>query len=65
MGNDRGRRGKGGEDRCNQRYKHMILCLYYFSLLEDLSTENVTTKKNRKINEPQIRMFCKIRGGTF
>ena len=43
----------------------MILFLYYFSLLEDLSTENVTTKKNSKVNEPQMRMFCKIPGGTF
>ena len=32
----------------------MILCLYC-SLVEDFCTQNVITKKNGKVNKPQMR----------
>ena len=35
------------------------------SLLEYLGTQNVITKKNIKVNKPQMRMLGKIPGGNF
>ena len=34
-------------------------------LLEYLGTQNVITKKNMKVNKPQMAMLGKIPGGNF
>ena len=34
-------------------------------LLEHLGTQNVITKKNIKVNKPQMAMLGKIPGGNF
>ena len=34
-------------------------------LFEYLGTQNVITKKNIKVNKPQMRMLGKIPGGNF
>ena len=41
----------------------MILCLLLQS--EDLSNQSTITKKNNKVNNPQMRMLGKIPAGTF
>ena len=38
---------------------------FYCSLFEDLCTQIVITKKNSKVNKPQMRMLWKIPRGTF
>lgn len=49
--------------RCKQHYKHMILCLLLLS--EDLSNQSTITKKNNKVNSPQMRMLGKFLPAPF
>ena len=41
----------------------MILCL--LQLVEDFCTQNAITKKNGKVNKPQMRMLGKIPGNIL
>ena len=62
MGNDH--RG-AGERGMKTDVKSIINSRFYRSLLEYLGAQNAITKKNSKVNKPQMRMLGKILGGTF
>lgn len=64
MGNDRRREGSGGEERDVNSIINTRLYVNC-SLLEYLGTQNVITKKNIKVNKPQMRILGQIPGDTF